>query len=109
MALPYGEYSNKAFEIFAQRTDEASKATGAKSLLLCDVSGKLSIWNTSEKGEYTGKQRIVYAKVPNEDGFYLDDPDPEYCPCGSKIDKSDGECESGHTEDEIAYMKGYYD
>jgi len=64
MTLPYGAYSEKAFEIFSQLTDKAAKKTGKTSLLLCDVSGKLTIWNTSEKGEYVGKRKIVYKAEP---------------------------------------------
>jgi len=64
MTLPYGDYSEKAFEKFSYLTDEAAKRTGNTSLLLCDVSGKLTIWNTSEKGQYRGTQKIVYQAEP---------------------------------------------
>ncbi|WP_148217509.1 hypothetical protein [Allochromatium vinosum] len=73
MALPYGEYSDKAFEVFSRLTDESAKRIGARSLLLCSVSGTLSIWNTGEKGEYKGKQKIVYEARPDEDDLYLDE------------------------------------
>jgi len=65
MTLPYGAYSDEAFEKFSKLTDDAAKKKGKTSLLLCDVSGKLTIWNTSEKGKYTGKQKIVYKAEPD--------------------------------------------
>jgi len=64
MTLAYGNYSEKAFETFSQLTDEAAKRTGNTSLLLCDVSGKLTIWNTSQRGQYRGRQKIVYQANP---------------------------------------------
>lgn len=59
MALKYGEYSDNALEKFSNIAKEEAEKTGKPVLLLCDVSGKLSIWKTSVRGEYKGKQKIV--------------------------------------------------
>lgn len=64
---------------------------------------EIQVWQLFLDSEHFESENSVLIETLSE----LEDENTKHCPCGGAI-SSDGECEFGHDELEIARMAGYY-